>query len=166
MVLTLERRFLHALGAMSTAPAIEPEPERPGNPARHRRLDPAARPAPCLNSSTRRRERAKDIDGRDIGRLDSTGAMLLVRYAMRVGLGLATVEVQPKYQSMVECGARDLRDAGAPRVKRTWVSSGCSARLGYSVEDYSQEILALIGFGGLTLVRPRCARCCDRRGSA
>jgi len=47
-------------------------------------------------------ERAQDIDGRDITQLDSTGAMLLSRYAVRVGLGLATVEVQSKFQSLVE----------------------------------------------------------------
>jgi hypothetical protein len=43
-------------------------------------------------------ESALDIDGRDITRLDSAGAMMLSRYAVKVGLGLATVEVQPQYQ--------------------------------------------------------------------
>src|SRR6478735_1269606 len=43
---------------------------------------------------------ADDIDGRDITRLDSAGAMLLSRYAMKVGLGLATVEVQPQFQPL------------------------------------------------------------------
>ena len=45
---------------------------------------------------------AGDIDGRDITRLDSAGAMVLSRYAVKVGLGLATVEVQPRFQPLTE----------------------------------------------------------------
>jgi phospholipid/cholesterol/gamma-HCH transport system permease protein len=95
--------------------------------------------------------RAKDIDGRDIQRLDSTGAMLLSRYATRVGLGLATVEVQPKYLSMVE-SVRQISETPVRRRVRDLGFRAALARLGFSVEDYSKEILALIGFGGLTLV--------------
>ena len=86
---------------MSTPPAIEPSRGDPGIlratgdwTLEHANL--------LLDFIAQAPERAKDIDGRDIGRLDSTGAMLLSRYAMRVGLGLSTVEVQPRYQSMVD----------------------------------------------------------------
>lgn len=96
-------------------------------------------------------ERAKDIDGRDITRLDSTGAMLLSRYATHVGLGLSTVEVQPKYLSMVEA-VRKVSEDTQRRPGKDLGFRRALARLGYSVEDYSKEILALIGFGGLTLV--------------
>jgi phospholipid/cholesterol/gamma-HCH transport system permease protein len=95
--------------------------------------------------------RAKDIDGRDISRLDSTGAMLLSRYATRVGLGLATVEVQPKYLSMVT-SVREVSE-GVPHLRKKDLGfREALARLGWSVEDYTKEIIALIGFGGLTLV--------------
>jgi len=95
-------------------------------------------------------ERAKDIDGRDIGRLDSTGAMLLSRYAVRVGLGLSTVEVQAKYQSMVDA-VREICETPPRAVQKDLGFRAMLARLGYSMEDYSSEVLALIGFGGLTL---------------
>lgn len=93
---------------------------------------------------------AKDIDGRDIGHLDSTGTMLLSRYAVRVGLGLATVEVQEKYRTMVEA-VREICET-PPRVTRKDLGFiQMLGRLGYSMEDYGREVLALIGFGGLTL---------------
>ena len=63
-------------------------------------------------------EHARDIDGRDIDRLDSTGAMLLSRYAVRVGLGLATVDVKPEHQPLIDTVQRDLRDAACARRKR------------------------------------------------
>ncbi len=94
---------------------------------------------------------AKDIDGRDIQRLDSTGAMLLSRYATRVGLGLGTVEVQPKYLSMVE-SVRQIAESPMRRKVHDLGFKAALGRLGYSVEDYSKEILALVAFGGLTLV--------------
>ena len=95
-------------------------------------------------------ERAKDIDGRDISRLDSTGAMLLSRYAVRVGLGLATVEVQDKYLSMVEA-VREICETPPRTATKDLGFRRMLERLGYSMEDYAKEVLALIGFGGLTL---------------
>jgi phospholipid/cholesterol/gamma-HCH transport system permease protein len=76
--------------------------------------------------------------------------MLLSRYATRVGLGLSTVEVQPQYLSMVNA-VREVSENTAPRRKKDLGFREALARLGYSVEDYTKEIIALIGFGGLTL---------------
>jgi phospholipid/cholesterol/gamma-HCH transport system permease protein len=93
----------------------------------------------------------KDIDGRDIARLDSTGAMMLSRYAARVGLGLATVEVKELHQPLVEA-VRTMCEA-SPRDKRK--DHGfvrMLERVGFAMEDYYHEVRALIGFGGLTLV--------------
>ena len=95
-------------------------------------------------------DKAKDIDGRDISKLDSTGAMLLSRFAMRVGLGLSTVEVQPKYKSMVDA-VRDICETPPLSKTKDLGFRRMLERLGYSVEDYAKEVLALIGFGGLTL---------------
>ena len=94
---------------------------------------------------------AKDIDGRDITRLDSTGAMLLSRYATRVGLGLSTVEVQAKYLPMVTA-VREVSEGESRRRKKDLGFREALARLGFAVEDNAREIIALIGFGGLTLV--------------
>ena len=134
---------------MSTAPAIEPST---GDPEILRATgDWTLHNAQALLEFIEKApDRAKDIDGRDIGKLDSTGAMLLSRFAMRVGLGLATVEVQPKYQSMVD-SVREICETPARSKSKDMGFKRMLARLGYSVEDYSKEILALIGFGGLTL---------------
>jgi phospholipid/cholesterol/gamma-HCH transport system permease protein len=87
----------------------------------------------------------QDIDGRD-QRLDSTGAMLLAPLprAPRPVHG----QVQPKYLSMVDA-VRQIAETDAParegpRLPRALARLGCWSRL-------LEEILALIGFGGLTL---------------
>ncbi len=100
-------------------------------------------------------ERLKDIDGRDIASLDSTGAMLMSRFAVKTGLGLATVEVQPQYQSLVE-SVRAICEAPERVTRRDLGFRRMLERLGCSVEDYAKEVIALVGFGGLwlsTLVR-------------
>jgi phospholipid/cholesterol/gamma-HCH transport system permease protein len=94
----------------------------------------------------------KDIDGRDIERLDSTGAMMLSRYATRVGLGLATVEVKALHQPLIEA-VRELCEA-PPRdkKKRDHGFKRMLGRIGFAVDDYYHEVRALIGFGGETLL--------------
>ena len=95
-------------------------------------------------------ESAEDIDGRDIGRLDSAGAMMLSRYAVKVGLGLATVDVKPMHQPLTETVR--LICENPPRVKqKDYGVQQMLARMGYAVEDYTREVLALVGFLGLTL---------------
>jgi phospholipid/cholesterol/gamma-HCH transport system permease protein len=93
----------------------------------------------------------KDIDGRDIARLDSTGAMLMARYAAKVGLGLATVEVKELHQPLVD-NVRELTEA-TPRDKTKELGfRRMLGRIGFAMEDYYNEVRALVGFGGLTLV--------------
>ena len=95
-------------------------------------------------------ETADDIDGRDISRLDSAGAMMLSRYAVKVGLGLATVEVQPRFQPLT--GSVGAICENPPHVRRKGYGiRDMLARMGYAVEDYTREVLALVGFLGLTL---------------
>jgi phospholipid/cholesterol/gamma-HCH transport system permease protein len=93
----------------------------------------------------------KDIDGRDITRLDSTGAMLMARFAAKVGLGLATVEVKEVHQLLVD-SVRELSEI-KPRDKTKELGfRRMLGRIGFAMEDYYNEVRALIGFGGLTLV--------------
>ena len=134
---------------MSTAPAIEPSQSDPEilRATGDWTLRNAQKLLAFIETAP---ERAKDIDGRDITSLDSTGAMLLSRYAVRVGLGLATVEVQDKYQSMVD-SVREICETPPHTANRDLGFRRMLERLGYSMEDYGKEILALIAFGGLTL---------------
>ena len=100
-------------------------------------------------------DKLKDIDGRDISALDSTGAMLMSRYAVKTGLGLATVEVQPQYGDLVT-SVREICEAPERKPRKDLGFRRMLARLGFSVEDYAREVIALVGFGGLwlqTLVR-------------
>jgi phospholipid/cholesterol/gamma-HCH transport system permease protein len=100
-------------------------------------------------------DKLKDIDGRDISALDSTGAMLMSRYAVKTGLGLATVEVQPQYGDLVT-SVREICEAPERKPRKDLGFRRMLARLGFSVEDYAKEVIALVGFGGLwlqTLVR-------------
>jgi len=135
---------------MSTEPAIGPSQSDPEilRATGDWTLEHASRLLELIEAAP---AHAKDIDGRDLGRLDSTGAMLLSRYATRVGLGLSTVEVQPKYLSMVN-SVREISESTGHLRNKDLGFRQALARLGYSVEDYTKEIIALIGFGGLTLV--------------
>ena len=94
---------------------------------------------------------ALDIDGRDITRLDSAGAMILSRYAVKVGLGLATVEVQPQYEPLTRTVGAICENPGRVR-RRDFGFRDMLARMGFAVEDMTREVLALVGFLGLTLV--------------
>jgi phospholipid/cholesterol/gamma-HCH transport system permease protein len=93
---------------------------------------------------------AADIDGRDITRLDSAGAMLLSRYAVKVGLGLATVDVQPAYQPLTQT-VQAICENPPRKVRKDYGVEEMLARMGYAVEDYTRETLALVGFLGLSL---------------
>ena len=134
---------------MSTAPTIEPSQ---GDPQILRATgDWTLHNAPQLLAFIDAApDSAKDIDGRDISNLDSTGAMLLSRYAVRVGLGLATVEVQEKFHSMIE-SVRAICETPARQVDKELGFRRMMGRLGFAVEDHAREVIALIGFGGLTL---------------
>jgi phospholipid/cholesterol/gamma-HCH transport system permease protein len=94
--------------------------------------------------------RLKDIDGRDITRLDSTGAMLLSRFATRAGLGLSTVEVRPLHQPIVEA-VRELCEAPPRDRHRDHGFRRMLERIGLAMVDYYTEVRALVGFLGLTL---------------
>ena len=93
---------------------------------------------------------AKAIDGGRITGLDSTGAMLLARLADRLALGTAVITVQPEYRTLLD----SVRRICQTPPRKTTKDMGFRAmleRLGYAVEDYAKETLALVGFGGLSL---------------
>ncbi|HEX5754923.1 MAG TPA: ABC transporter permease [Arenimonas sp.] len=93
---------------------------------------------------------AVDIDGRDIHRLDSAGVMLLSRYATAVGLGIATVEVSSKHQSLID-SLGHLCEVAPREVERPSGFRDMLARIGHWVDYYLHEVWLLLGFLGLTL---------------
>ena len=134
---------------MSDAPSIETSDSHPGVlvAAGEWTLANSARMLELLRSAP---ASAVDIDGRDITRLDSAGAMMLSRYAVKVGLGLATVEVQARFQPLT--GSVGSICENPPRERRKGYGiRDMLARMGYAVEDYTKEVLALVGFLGQTL---------------
>jgi phospholipid/cholesterol/gamma-HCH transport system permease protein len=93
---------------------------------------------------------ASVIDGRGITRLDSAGAMLLSRFALKRGLGLAAVPVQPAYQSLTAT-VQAICENPPRKVRKDYGVEDMLARMGYAVEDYTREVLALVGFLGVSL---------------
>jgi phospholipid/cholesterol/gamma-HCH transport system permease protein len=94
---------------------------------------------------------AKDIDGRDVTKLDSTGAMLLSQLATRTGLTLKEIEVRPEHQALMNA-VRQLCETPPVKTKKDYGFRNMLGRLGSAMEDYSKEVLALVGFGGLALL--------------
>ena len=134
---------------MSQQPSIEPSQRNPGilRARGEWTLAHAERMLALVESAPRRTE---DIDGRDITRLDSAGAMMLSRYAVKTGLGLSTVEVRPEFQTLTAT-VRDLCEAPPRRRRKDYGVRQMLARMGFAVDDIIREVLALVGFLGLTL---------------
>jgi phospholipid/cholesterol/gamma-HCH transport system permease protein len=76
--------------------------------------------------------------------------MLLSRFALKRGLGLAAVPVQPAYQSLTAT-VQAICENPPRKVRADYGVEDMLARMGYAVEDYTREILALVGFLGLSL---------------
>lgn len=134
---------------MSERPSIEPSDSHPGVLVASGEWI-LAHSQEMLALLERAPDGADDIDGRDIIRLDSAGAMMLSRYAVKVGLGLATVEVKPQFQPLT--GTVQSICENPPRVQRKGLGfKDMLARMGFAVDDYTHEFLALVGFLGLTL---------------
>jgi phospholipid/cholesterol/gamma-HCH transport system permease protein len=55
----------------------------------------------CIALLEKAPSQVKDIDGREITRLDSTGAMLLSQLATRTGLALKEIDVRPEHQALM-----------------------------------------------------------------
>lgn len=95
-------------------------------------------------------ESARDIDGRDIRRLDSAGVMLLSRFATAVGLGIATVDVSRKHRSLID-SLGHLCEVVPHEVEKPHGFRDMLARIGHWVDYYLHEIWMLLGFLGVTL---------------
>lgn len=104
----------------------------------------------CIALLEKAPSQVKDIDGREIARLDSTGAMLLSQLATRTGLALKEIDVRPEHQALMNA-VRQLCETPPVKRQKDYGFRKMLERLGFAMEDYAKETLALIGFGGLTI---------------
>jgi phospholipid/cholesterol/gamma-HCH transport system permease protein len=134
---------------MSEAPSIEDSASHPGVlvASGEWTLAHSERMLALLEAAP---ESADDIDGREITRLDSAGAMMLSRLAVKAGLGLATVDVRERFRPLTG-SVQSLCENPRPAQTKNYGVQDMLARMGFAIEDYTREVLALVGFLGLTL---------------
>lgn len=106
--------------------------------------------APTLEDLVAKAAGARRIDATGLQRMDSAGAMLLNRLLQRLKLGREALQLAPSQQALMsridEVSARPV-----PKKKQELGAVAALGRLGFSVQDSIVEIIALIGFMGLTL---------------
>jgi phospholipid/cholesterol/gamma-HCH transport system permease protein len=138
-----------AMSDLSTAPAIGPHPNDP-DILRASGEWTLQHSHALLHLLEKAPKQVKDIDGREISRLDSTGAMLLSQLATRTGLAIKEIDVRTEHQALMKA-VLQLNESPPRESKKDYGFRKMLERLGAAVEDYAKEILALIGFGGLAL---------------
>ncbi len=134
---------------MITEPNIGPHPDDPDiiNATGEWSLQTAQA---CIALLENAPSHLKDIDGREIVRLDSTGAMLLSQLATQTGLALKEIDVRPEHQALMNA-VRQLSEKPPVKRPKDYGFRKMLERLGYAMEDYGKETLALVAFGGLSL---------------
>lgn len=95
--------------------------------------------------------RASGIDATGIAQIDSAGALLLWRLSRRLGIAVEAIQTRSEHQSLFTT-VQQICDNPAHKKERDYGFRQMLARLGYAVEDYSKEIIALIAFGGESLL--------------
>ncbi|MBS0194638.1 MAG: ABC transporter permease [Proteobacteria bacterium] len=106
--------------------------------------------APAVEDLVARASRAQRIDASGLQRMDSAGAMLLNRLLDRLQLEPDALHLSASQQALMSridaVNAQPL-----PAKKKELGVFAALGRLGFSVQDSIVEIIALIGFMGLTL---------------
>jgi len=94
----------------------------------------------------------REVDARDVERLDSVGVLQLLRYARRCALDFdGGFTFRPEHHALV-AAIEDVADE-RPKKKREYGVTAALGRLGYAVYDNAREIVALISFLGENLVK-------------
>lgn len=94
---------------------------------------------------------AISIDGRDITRLDASGAMLLWRLTRRTGIGEGALQLRDEHAPLFAAVQGICRNP--PRaVAKDYGFRAMLGRIGCKVEDNAREIVALVAFAGETLL--------------
>ncbi|HTA65256.1 MAG TPA: ABC transporter permease [Xanthomonadaceae bacterium] len=106
--------------------------------------------APALEGLVAGASKARWVDATGLQRMDSAGAMLLNRLLQRLQLGRDALRLAPSQQALMSY--IDEVSAKPPQKKKKELGVVAAlGRLGFSVQDSIVEIIALIGFMGLTL---------------
>jgi phospholipid/cholesterol/gamma-HCH transport system permease protein len=93
----------------------------------------------------------RSVDASAVERLDSVGVLQLLRYARRNDLDFDTFGFRPDHHALV-AAIEDVADE-RPKKKREYGFAAALGRLGYAVADNWREIIALVSFGGESLVK-------------
>ncbi len=92
-----------------------------------------------------------ELDATGIARIDSAGALQLLRYVKRRGMAIGDVAFRDEHRALVST-IEDVAD-DRPKGKRDYGFVAALARLGFQVQDNGKEIVALISFTGENLVK-------------
>ncbi|MGY6587862.1 MAG: MlaE family ABC transporter permease [Wenzhouxiangella sp.] len=96
------------------------------------------------------RQRASHLDASRIGRLDASGALLLLKLASRLGIDADTIRLKSEHQALLETVQSSPSTAGDDFKRLPAWTRGLAA-IGAAVTAQVEQILRLIGFLGLTL---------------
>ena len=106
--------------------------------------------APALEDLVAKAGGARRVDATGLQRMDSAGAMLLNRLLKRLKLDRDALQLAPSQQALMS-RIDEVSLRPPPRKKKELGLIAAFGRLGFSVQDSIVEIIALIGFMGLTL---------------
>ena len=96
-------------------------------------------------------DEVRTLDATGIGRLDSLGALQLLRHATRNGFAEDALHFRDDHRALVQA-IDDVRD-GRPKGKQPYGVAAALERLGRALHDNGREIAALVSFFGETLVK-------------
>jgi len=106
--------------------------------------------APAIEALVAGAGQARKVDATGLNRMDSAGAMLLNRLLLRLQIGRDALSLNPSQQALMSY-IDEVNAKPPPPKKKELGLYAFVGRLGFSVEDSIIEIIALIGFMGLTL---------------
>ena len=96
------------------------------------------------------RQAASRLDAQQIGRLDASGALLLLKLASRLRIDSDQIDLKSEHQALLETVQGVPSDTGQDQGHFPWWQRGLAA-VGEAVVAQFQQILRLLGFLGLTL---------------
>ncbi len=91
------------------------------------------------------------IDLTALDRVDASGAMLIWQISDKLGVAWDSV-IHKEQDAALLKAVWDICDHPESRKKRNFGFRDMLGRIGYWVEDYTREVLALLGFGGQALL--------------
>jgi phospholipid/cholesterol/gamma-HCH transport system permease protein len=138
---------------MAETPHLREDPEHPGRwraggdwtLAHAARLD-------ALALSQGAGLKAEALDARDIAQMDASGAMLLWRLARDTGLGGGDgLQLRDEHAPLF-AAVQGICQNPPRAVLKDYGVRAMLSRIGWTVEDYAREVVALVAFGGEALL--------------